>query len=453
MAFLLRLKNSVYFWLTLSTLLLLWVAFYNGFPIVYSDTSTYLASGFELETPFDRPITYGIFIMLTSLHGISLWLTAIIQSFMLAYILFLLFKHITNVRHFAIAAFFSILLLCTFTSLPWISGMLLADIFTPISIFTLLLLVFINDLSKSEKITLYSFFFLSNAMHLSHVMINVLLVISMLLLGRTGYLKKYFSTVKTKHLLILLGVSLSGILIMSSAMSKSKHIFYMGRMVENGILKQYLDENCDTHQYKICAYKDSLPANADRFLWDYKNSPVYKLGGWKECKTEFDQIILETLKQPKYLKLHALASYKGTTQQLTTFAIGEGNISFGKETPLYERIQKYTGDINRYANSKQTNNTLSPAFGFFSSCNEIAVYTSLIILIMIVLIKPLRRKLNRIQVMFIIFTLLGIFYNDFICASLSTVANRFGCRVIWMIPLLLILIVTNTFAKGKNQVK
>jgi len=82
---------------------------------------------------------------------------------------------------------------------------------------------------------------------------------------------------------------------MSSAMSKSKHIFYMGHMVENGILKKYLDENCATHNYKICEYKDSLPPNADRFLWDFENSPVYKMGGWKACKNEFMQLSVKHL--------------------------------------------------------------------------------------------------------------------------------------------------------------
>ena len=442
MAFLTKLKVSRIFWLLLSTLLLLWVALYNGFPVVYSDTSTYLASGFELETPSDRPITYGLFIMLTSLHGLSLWLTAALQSFMLAYILFLLFKHVANVRHYPVVAFIAILILSAFTSLPWISGMLLADVFTSISIFTLFLVVFVKDLSKAEKIMLYSFFVLSNAMHLSHVMINVLLLISVLILSRIKTIKEYFVSVKPKHLLLLLGISLSGILVMSSAMSKSKHIFYMGRMVENGILKQYLDENCATHDYKICAYKDSLPPNADRFLWDFKNSPVYKMGGWKACKDEFNEIISETIKQPKYLKLHVLASLKGTTEQLSTFAIGEGNIGFGKETPLYERVQKYTNNIGQYAASKQTNDTLSQAFGFFNSTNTIAVYGSLVLLLVMVIVKPLRRRLTHVQVMLIVFTLLGIFYNDFICASLSTVANRFACRVMWMVPFVLILVIS-----------
>jgi hypothetical protein len=56
-----------------TTCLLLFDALYNGYPLIYSDTGTYLSSGFLLETPFDRPITYGIFMRISSLNGVSLW--------------------------------------------------------------------------------------------------------------------------------------------------------------------------------------------------------------------------------------------------------------------------------------------------------------------------------------------------------------------------------------------
>ena len=71
-------------------------SFYNGFPIVYSDTSTYLASGFELETPFDRPITYGLFLRIASLNGLSMWLVIFFQALILSYLIFLLAKQLTS---------------------------------------------------------------------------------------------------------------------------------------------------------------------------------------------------------------------------------------------------------------------------------------------------------------------------------------------------------------------
>ena len=43
-------------------IMLLSAAFYNGFPLVYSDSGTYLNSGSEFFVPDDRPITYGLLI-------------------------------------------------------------------------------------------------------------------------------------------------------------------------------------------------------------------------------------------------------------------------------------------------------------------------------------------------------------------------------------------------------
>lgn len=57
----------------LGSLILLFEAFRNSYPLVYPDTGTYIRSGFTMDIPIDRPIFYGIFINITSLK-FSLWL-------------------------------------------------------------------------------------------------------------------------------------------------------------------------------------------------------------------------------------------------------------------------------------------------------------------------------------------------------------------------------------------
>lgn len=446
-----RLLNSVWFYLIASAFTLLWVAFYNGYPIVYSDTSTYLSSGFEFETPFDRPITYGLFIYLTSFAGSTLWLTVLIQSAIISYILFLLFKYFTKTKTPVLHSLLAIIFLCLLSSLPWISGMLLADIFTPTTIFSLLILIFVKTLNKFEKIFLYSIFFLSNAMHMSHLLINLFLIVTILVSSYIKFLKIYFAQTSKKQLYLLLFITLSAFLIMSSAMSKSKHIFYMGRMVENGILKKYLDEICATKNYQICAYKDSLPPNADRFLWDFENSPVYKLGGWKTTKKEFNEIINETFSQPKYIKLHVVSAFNNTFNQLTEYNLGEGNVAFPKGTKLHERIGLFvSNDLRSYEKSKQFNNQFL-LFNDFNPIQKIIIAISFFALLLILFLKRLRTIFSKETILLIVFTLFGILYNDFVCASLSTVANRFACRVIWMIPFVFLLVILSKFNFKKNN--
>lgn len=434
--------------LFIASLVLLWGAFYNGFPIVYSDTSTYLSSGFEFETPADRPITYGLFIYLTSLGGTTLWLTAFIQCLIIVYVIYLLFKYFSQLKDPAFYSLVAIILLAAFSSLPWISGMLLADIFTPVTVFTLLILVFAKDIQKIDNVLLYVLFFLSNAMHMSHLLINFLLILSILFFSYLKYFKETFKLVSKKQMLVLLLITLSGIAIMSSAMSKSKHIFYMGRMVENGILKKYLDENCATKNYQICAYKDSLPPNADRFLWDFENSPVYKLGGWKTTKEEFNTIISETFTRPEYIALHLKAAAGNTMEQLTTFNLGEGNIAFPLGTKLHERIGLFTNDLNRYESAKQTKGELL----LFNKLNNVQLFTVYFSLLLILIgLFIIDKKRNKQLLLLSIFVLLGLFYNDMVCASLSTVANRFAVRVMWMVPLLLLLMIFNRLGATKRN--
>jgi hypothetical protein len=55
-----------------SALLLSWPAFYNAYPLVFSDTGTYLAQAMERFLGWDRPVFYSFFLL--PLHwSLTLW--------------------------------------------------------------------------------------------------------------------------------------------------------------------------------------------------------------------------------------------------------------------------------------------------------------------------------------------------------------------------------------------
>ena len=84
-------KASIGF-IVLGALILCIRAFYNRFPLFYSDSGTHLRSGFEDFVPVDRPILYGYFLRHVSLSE-SLWLPIFAQGLLLATGLWLLFKY------------------------------------------------------------------------------------------------------------------------------------------------------------------------------------------------------------------------------------------------------------------------------------------------------------------------------------------------------------------------
>ncbi|GAB4200401.1 MAG: hypothetical protein Fur0023_03730 [Bacteroidia bacterium] len=282
---------------------------------------------------------------------------------------------------------------------------------------------------------------------MSHVLFFVVLIALMFVSGKFVFQRDiYFGWYSKLFALLLLAVS--SLATMGSAISKSKHVFFFGAMVEHGIVKTYLDDCCKFKSYKLCAYKDSLPDKAYKFIWDEK-SPFYKIGGWKNTKQEFEDIIYETLTQPKYIALHIKESFKATILQLFLFSIGDGNGSFLEGTLLYERISKYfLKDLEIYSSSKQNRSSLS-IVGYFNILFYGVVFLSLS-LIIVFYIKYSSFFDYQIKVIFLIL-FLGIIINAWVCGTFANAIDRLGCKMIWLIPLSTIILSRKIYIESKKR--
>jgi hypothetical protein len=417
-------------------------AFYNGFPIVYSDTSTYIASGLELQTPFDRPITYGLFLRLFSLNGLSLWFVIFFQGLILSYLIFLLVRQVIGEKLFLPFGLLTIIFLSFFTGLSWTVSQLMPDIFTSIALLCLILIL-LGAVKRRTLFFLYSLFFISVAMHMSHILLFSLILVSAFVL-RNFILQKQNYPKATLRIMILFLLTIASIVTMGSALSKSKHVFFMGTMVDKGILKKYLDENCATYKYKLCTYKDSLPTTALDFIWK-ENSPLYKIG-WKESKEEFNEIIYATLTQPKYIIMHIKGSIKATLQQLIHFNIGDGNGSFLEGTRLYERVFKYfNNDLHNYTLSRQNQSQLK-AIDFFNVLFIVITILCLCLLVFLIIVKhSIIGKLKAIMILVFI----SILLNAWDCGTFSMAIDRLGCKLIWLIPFITLIALYKAFHKKR----
>ena len=415
--------------------IILLAALVNGYPLWYPDTSTYLASGFELETPADRPIFYGIFIRIVSLNGWSAWLVILAQAAIMYYLLKLTFHNFFP-SWTKINSTITILLLSLFSSFSFVTSQLITDVFSPIGALCLFHLFFNKALDKSNRNGLIAIYILSILMHMSHIGINIILIGTLWLFSKIIYGK-----FEHRKSIVFTLLTLSCLASMGSALGKSSHVFLMARLSENGILKKYLDENCKRKNYKICAFKDNLPTSANAFLWE-KDSPVYHTGGWVDSKPEYSEIIRGTFSSWEYLKLQIIESFKTTKRQLTFFKIGDGNIAYREGTSLYERFQKYfPREFNQYKNaliSKTDDKTMVKQFDFISKIHYVVAFLSLIISFIFLFFYKNKKDTFYI---FIIFSLLIILVSNFLNASLVVNAHRFGAKVSWLLLLNAILIV------------
>jgi hypothetical protein len=406
-------------------------ALWNGFPFIYPDVGTYLGSGFMPEMPRDRPITYGIFLYITSFGGLSLWLPIFFQAFITAYILDLTFDFLFKKNYNPFLYLFLILILTCTTSLPFVIGQLMTDFSTPVMALCGLLILAQHPLSIFDRRMVISLFFLTNAMHISHILLNCIVIIGLLLI--CAFQENFQKTFFKKHFYTLILITALGVLTMLPPLSKSSHVFRMGNLVHNNILQTYLKEKCTTNAFRLCAYKDSIPQNFDDFVW--RDSPLNKIG-WKESKMEFNAIITDIYTTPKYLKMVLNASAKNTIQQLQLTNICEGNIAYATHEPFLEPIETYFRSWSQYKKSRQFMEGTQLINPYWHVFHKSIILGSIATILFLGVLLYKKQVLTLSYLFFIVGLILYIFINAWLSATFSYANNRFGSKMIWLLPFL-----------------
>jgi len=447
------------FFVLLGTFILMIVGFYNGYPLVYSDTGTYIYSGFDKFVPNDRPITYGLFLWFFSFR-FSLWLVIVAQNLITAYVLYELLKLFLKQKgqtfHFL---YISILLLLTFfTGIGWYSNQIMPDFFAPVMVLTLIILIFNKELSLLKRICLYIIFIISIIVHLSHLLISLSLIVSYLALERILYKKNVIENyyLKLKNFFVILSLILISWLSLSLIhytfgggfkVSKSSGIFFTAHLADCGLLEKYLKENCEKSEFKscrLCLFKDSLPNNLADFLWG-PHSPYNQPNSWKSGEIECKALIKKMLKTPKYLLLNVYKSAEYGFIQLFRNEIGQGLSAYNEGSPPYGQIHwRFKSELNNYLNSRQNRwGGADLNLKVLNVFHLIILIISVFVLSYIFLIYSKSKNISPELFLFLIFCLLAIIINAFITAGLNAPCERFQARVVWLLPLSLLIIIIN----------
>ena len=427
--------------------LLCYMAFVNYFPIVYPDCGTYIISGFTFKVPVDRPIFYGIFVREASLL-ISLWLVIWMQGVLLALVVFYYFKYLSGTTKFRLYYILYIFIITFFTAASFNVSQLIPAVFTPISILSMGLILFASEMKKRDRDITALILVLSIAVHNSHLYISILVLIMLTFLfifrkfreEMKVFSLKFKRIVNTWILLIITYFMICTVNVTLGAgfaFSRGGHVFLMARLIDMGIIDQYLNENCDKHHYNICEYKDKIPWD---FIWDWENSPLYKFGyGWTspQVKDEYNAIFRDVMTTPKYAHLFIVKSIESTVKQFFCFSAGDAQCQ-EKGSPSYYAVSTYyPSSTKEFLSSRQHGKTLDDVLS-----NNLQAYIfciSLFFCMFLFLYPRLAGKYKWI----ILFILSGLLANAFICGTFSLVLARYQTRVIWLLPLPLLLIMAN----------
>ena len=98
----------------------------------------------------------------------------------------------------------------------------------------------------------------------------------------------------------MLALALGAVLVLAADFIVAKRLAWtpggfalsFGRMLQDGIVKKYLDQHCPDPALRLCAYKEQLPTDAD--VWFWGSNLFDQLGRFAGLGQEMEKIALES---------------------------------------------------------------------------------------------------------------------------------------------------------------
>jgi len=256
----------------LSILLLIAPALWNGFVLLQWDTGGYLARWYEGTLVPSRAVVYGL--ILTAGVQLGFWPVLLLQSGLTVWVLALVLRaHKLGRRPLLLLGIIAALTLLT--TLPWLTAILLTDIFCGLGVLALYLLMMRNGtFNRYERVGLIVLTAVSAATHSATIAVLMALFGAAILFWFIDRKRMTTAALARGFIALVLGA----VLVLAADFIVAKRLAWtpggfalsFGRMLQDGIVKRYLNDHCPDAKLQLCAYKDQLPDNADVWFWGSK---------------------------------------------------------------------------------------------------------------------------------------------------------------------------------------
>ncbi|HLH89771.1 MAG TPA: hypothetical protein VKX28_15070 [Xanthobacteraceae bacterium] len=410
-------------------------ALWNGFPLLEYDTGGYLARWYEGYLVPSRSTVYGLFAVAG--WPLDFWPIVVLQAIAVVWVLALVLRSYGfGGRPWTLLAV--IVTLALTTTLSWIAGILLTDVFAGLAVLALHLVVMRPDtLSRIERLALILFIAFCGATHSATfaVLLGLALVAFAAALSRRrivtliGALRGAVAVGLAAVMLLAANFALSG----QFAWTPGGYGIVFARMLEDGIVARYLDAHCGDESFKLCAYRHRLPPTADDFLWAY-GSIFDKLGRFKGLGDEMRTIVLGSLVDYPGEQLETALAASG--RQLISVGTGEGVVNTLAHT--YGIIEHYMPSVAPAMRAaRQQHGDLH-----FAAINAVHVPVALATMALLPLLLALGlRQRDYLDIGLLAATVtLALLGNAVVCGTLSNPHDRYGARLAW-VPLMVAALV------------
>lgn len=311
-------------WVGAAAALLLWPAWLNGYPLVFSDTGTYLSQVPHHHLGWDRPPFYSAFLLVLSWQRTT-WTAVAVQALATSWLLDVTRRVLLPVA----PRWFTLVIagvLSGLSALPWVVSQLMPDAFTGLLVLALVALVLAGPplLRLGERMALVLFASFAIAAHLSHVPLAIGLVALLIVARRWMRPSPRPAWEWTVAPVLLAMIALFGVnLAARGALSIAPYdnLFLLARVIYDGPGRDALDADCPSAGWGLCPWRYDLPPTADDFLWR-TDSPLTRAGGPQRVSAEADAIIRAAWRdEPGRMSAAVL---RNTAEQLAAFGTGDG---------------------------------------------------------------------------------------------------------------------------------
>ena len=177
--------------------------------------------------------------------------------------------------------------------------MLLTDIFAGLGVLSMHLLIFHRmELGPYERIGLFLIIAFAAATHSATLAVLIaiwIFAVPLLLVSGTRAFSNLLpaggALATGAAMLLAANFALSGQL----AWTPGGFGIAFGRMLQDGIVKRFLDDHCPDPRLRLCRYRKELPKTADEFLWNY--GIFNEFGRFTGLGEEMRYIVLHSLEE------------------------------------------------------------------------------------------------------------------------------------------------------------
>ncbi len=416
--------------------LLGWPALLNGYPLVFIDTVSYLEHTILWALPWDKAPAYGP--ALAAFHWrMTLWGSLAAQLVVISWLLWVVQRGTLGQAragwHLAVCA-----VMAALTALPWFAAMLMPDVFAGVAALAIFLLGFCaHRLGRGERVAITVLGAFAVTAHLSHLVVALaLLAVVVVLRWRVAPVLRA-AAVPAVAVCVLVGVNLADA--GRATLSQNGSIFLLARLQADGPVVETLRTHCPDAGWYLCGFVDRLPMDSDTFLWS-PESPVSRdaagaarFMGSVALAPEASAILRATLAERPVAVLRAMVG--NALHQMVRVRVGdtlaESHLDLSARRMIRDGFPPR--ELAAFDAGLQMRGVLGEAAAPFLWPHLPVLGLALVLaLLAFPRAGPEQRAL-------VLVALGAIAANAFATGALSAPHDRYGARIIWMLPLAALL--------------